>query len=169
MLQQSDGPWFDSGSPDFFHQLHCTTHQRKMHPSLMLSPSHESHRSSYEFWVLCAFRMLLCGQHKLYDLTSIAPWKQHLRLAPTCGSWLYPVPDIFRSSRIYCSPARHHAGSPMNDWLDGNCSCDRGGHLLRGVIMSGVAQWLACWAHNPKVCGIETTLRYIFVALASRR
>ena len=25
---------------------------------------------------------------------------------------------------------------------------------------SGVAQWLACWAHNPKGSWTETTLRY---------
>ena len=34
-----------------------------------------------------------------------------------------------------------------------------GGHqipkpILKGLdVRSGVAQWLACWAHNPKVCG----------------
>ena len=32
--------------------------------------------------------------------------------------------------------------------------------LLKIFSESGVAQWLACWAHNPKVPGIETRLRY---------
>ena len=49
--------------------------------------------------------------------------------------------------------SRHHTGSPMNVWLNGKCSCNANGLLRRCVIMSGVAQWLACWAHNPKVRG----------------
>ena len=33
--------------------------------------------------------------------------------------------------------------------------------------MSGVAQWLACWAHNPKVRGSKPRSATLFVRLSS--
>ena len=61
--------------------------------------------------------------------------------------------------------SRHHTDSPMNGWLNGKCSCNANKLLRRCVIMSGVAQWLACWAHNPKVRGSKPRSAIFFLHL----